>query len=153
MHETLARKHVHLPGFPIGSSVLCRRPNICLALAHEHLIDLLWEGTTIVDNSASPSIYNTQFLDPELVPCLCEDVIAHVIRLIWPFRKWDEYGDALRLVGIEDDCDTAIGHLQWCLVVCRKSAADGVGSNSGLWSAFEGGFVDSGHRRGTEEVK
>ena len=111
MDETLSREHAHLPGFPIGSSVFCRRSDIGLALADEHLVDLLREGITIVENLASPSKYNVQLLDTELVPRLCEDMIAHVVRLVRTSGKGDEDGDALGLVGIEDDRNTAIGHL------------------------------------------
>ena len=119
MHETLAREHGHLPGFSIGSGMFGRRSNIGLALAYEHLVDLLWECITIVDNLASPSIYNRKFLNPELVPRLCEYMVAHVVRLIRSSRKGDEHSDALGLVGVKDDCDTAIGHRSWwCLVVC-----------------------------------
>lgn len=129
MHETLAREHGHLPGFPIGSGMFSWRSDIGLALAYEHLVDLLWEGITIVENLASPSIYKRQFLDPELIPRLCEYMVAHVVRLIRSSRKGDEHGDALGLVGIEDDCDTAVGHRSWCcLFVCEIGAADAVDS-------------------------
>ena len=129
MDETLTREHAHLPSFPIGSGMFRRRSNIGLALTYEHLVDLFWEGITIIDNLASPSIYNRQFLDPELVPRLCEDMIAHVVRLIRSSWEGDEHGDALGLVGIEDDCDTAIGHRSWwCSPVCERGAAGAVDS-------------------------
>src|SRR5258708_390536 len=111
MHETLTREHAHVPDFPIGSGMFCRRSDVGLTLAHQHFFGLLWEGITIVDNLASPLIYNIQFLVPELVPRLCEDMIAHIVRLIRSSGKGDEDGDALGLVGIKDDCNTAIGHL------------------------------------------
>jgi hypothetical protein len=53
------------------------RSYLGLALAYKHLVDLLWEGLTIIDNLASPSIYDRQLLDPELDPRLREDMIAH----------------------------------------------------------------------------
>jgi hypothetical protein len=118
MYETLAREHAHLLGFPIGSGMFDWRSNLGLALAYEHLVDLLREGLTIVANLTSPSIYNRQFLDPELDPRLCENMIAPVVRLVRSSWKGDEHGDALGLVGIEDDCGTAIGHRSWwCLPV------------------------------------
>src|SRR5260221_9059339 len=101
MHETLAREHTDLPGFPVCSSMLCGRSDIGLTLAHKDLIGLLGEGIAIVDDLASPSIYSRQFLNPELVPGLCEDMVAHVVRLVCACRKGDEHGDALGLVGIE----------------------------------------------------
>jgi len=58
--------------------------------------------------------------------------------------------DALRLVGVEDDCDTAIGHLEWLFMVWEKDVAGVVGSNNGLRSNFP---VDSGSRRCTEGVR
>jgi hypothetical protein len=44
MHDTLAREHADLPGFPIGSGLFDWRSNTDLALAYEHLIVLLWEA-------------------------------------------------------------------------------------------------------------
>jgi hypothetical protein len=122
VHETLAREHAHVASSPIGSGVLRWRSNIGFTLAHEHLVDLLGEGITIVDNLASPSIYDIQFLDAELVPRLLEDMIAHVVRLIRSSREGNEHSDALGLVGIEDDCDAAIGHLWLCSLVCVSRA-------------------------------
>jgi len=56
MHETLAREHAHLPGFPMGSGMFDWRSDLGLALAYKHVVDLLWEGPTIVDNSLIRSL-------------------------------------------------------------------------------------------------
>ena len=102
------------------------RPRLCLRVS-----SISWEDLTIVDNVASPSIYNNrQFRDPELVPRLCEDMIAHVVRLIRSPWKGVAHGDALGLADIEGDSDTAIGHASWwCLPEwCERSAASAVDS-------------------------
>jgi len=44
---------------------------------------------------------------------------------------------ALGLVGVKDDRDTAIGHLQWVFFVWTKNAAGAVDSNNGLRSVFK----------------
>ena len=104
------------------------RSDIGLALAYKHVVYL--EGLTIVNNLTSPSIYSRQFLDPELVPRLCEDMTAHVVRLIRSSWKGGEHGNAPGLIGIEGDCDTAIGRRSWwCLPVwCERNAAGAVDS-------------------------
>jgi len=78
MYETPARENVHLPCYPITSGMLSCWYNIGLVLAYKHLCNLFRECITIVDNFTSPSIYNVQLLDPELIPRLCEDMIADV---------------------------------------------------------------------------
>jgi len=82
MYETLAREYPHLPCFPIGFGIHCWTSNIGLALGHELLFNLFRGGITIVDNLTSPSIYNIQHLDQELIPRFCKDMIAQVVRLI-----------------------------------------------------------------------
>jgi len=55
-------------------------------------------------------MYDIHLFDPELILRLCEDMTAHAVRLVRSCREENEYIDALGLVGVEDDCDTAIGN-------------------------------------------
>jgi len=47
-------------------------------------------GAKATQELASPSIYTIQLIDPKLIPRLCGDMIAHVVRLIWSSREGNE---------------------------------------------------------------
>ena len=81
-------------------------------------------------NVAFLSIYYRQLHDPEHDHRLCEDMIAHVVRLIRSSWKGVAHGDALGLADIEGDSGTAIGHSSWwCFPErCERSAASAVDS-------------------------